>query len=509
MKLLFAGVESFTDLAIDVDVDNVLVSAKHMSNNREKIDKILSNFEFIMIDSGAFTYHKKWSKMWKDKIRELYDNPEEKIKDKDWQRRVWMKTDEREELREKWRQKCKKWENEYLEMLETDDRFKADNVVTVEFDVGSQEEKTERRRRFEERGIRVMPVYHPTDDEDYQERLFKRYGVVGIGGLVVGKEGKFEAREFQPVFQRARKYMTKLHGFGMTTQEPMRKMPFYTVDSTSWLMGGKFGTTYEFRNGELKVYDGDKKDIRKEFKERCEEYGVDYEALLDDDYKAVNKWNMIQWKLYEEWLTQSPMKEKQEYWHDKVNGGQLQKEVIENDEGEIEDVVILNSEGEEVDKKAQKEAKLPSVDGRDEMTETEKALMDKVDDGIYMECDSCILGDRCPFYEEGMVCQVPMDKIQGGGDFEEIIEFLFTLQQKRIKIGALQESADGGILDEKLSAEIDRMMNMMKTYKELMQTQDEINIQAKGEGTSVLKDIFGFDEGSDKNDDKNEPIDIN
>ena len=55
------------------------------------------------------------------------------------------------------------------------------------------------------------------------------------------------------------------------------------------------------------------------------------------------------------------MKKKQEYWHDRENGGELRKVVKENEQGERE-VIVLNSLGEEY--------KLPQIAEDSEEEET-------------------------------------------------------------------------------------------------------------------------------------------
>ena len=285
-------------------------------------------------------------------------------------------------------------------------------------------------------------------------------------------------------------------------------MPFYSVDSTSWLSGSRFGTTYEFRNGQLKTHQD--KAIRKKLKRQCEELGVNHALLLADDGKTVNEWNMLQWKMYADWLTQSPMKKNQEYWHDRVYGGEIKKKVTIDPVTYEKEVIILNGAGEvynpddyktpdeEVDVLVDESVEV--VD--DEVVETEvavvetnapltktgqaKSLMEK---GMFMRCDSCTLGDRCPLYKEESICRVPFKEVGGTSDFPSVLQYLFTLQQKRITLGALQEAEDGGLLDDKLSKEIDRMMRMMQQFKELSDTRDEVTIKAKG--TGILAQIFG------------------
>jgi len=281
----------------------------------------------------------------------------------------------------------------------------------------------------------------------------------------------------------------------MTQQEPMRRMPFYSVDSTSWLSGARYGTTYEFRNGQLKVHAD--KDVRKRFKRMCEELNVSYEGLLADDSKTVNEWNMLQWKLYSDWLTSSPMKKKQEYWHDRVHGGEIKKVVKIDFEDYSKEVIILNGKGElynpedyEVAEE-EKETALVEVDGQ--MVSKKEVELQKISQGMYMECDSCTLGDRCPLYKEGQMCGIPSSEVEGAQDFADIMKMLFNMQKKRVLLGAMQESQDGGILDERLSKEIDRMMGMMQKFRDLVNPQDSIEIKAKGSASGgILAQIFGL-----------------
>lgn len=475
-------------MAIKHGVKDILVSALYMSKKKASMEVVLSNFDFVFLDSGAFTFWNKW-----------YDIQEkhlgsEKFNDKRFLAE-WHKTQEAIDMFSKHKEWGKKWEEQYLAMLKSDKRFlNRDIVHVVEFDIGNEDEMTERRKRFEKEGFNVVPVFHPNDSKEYAEMLIRDYDYVGIGGIAVDGD-KYRARDFQQYFKQMRKEHTKVHGFGMTQQEPMRRMPFYSVDSTSWLSGARYGTTYEFRNGQLKVHA--EKDVRKRFKRMCEELNVSYEGLLADDGKTVNEWNMLQWKLYSDWLTSSPMKKKQEYWHDRVHGGEIKKVVKIDFEDYSKEVIILNGKGEpynpedyEVDEE-EKETALVEVDGQ--MVSKKEVELQKISQGMYMECDSCTLGDRCPLYKEGQMCGIPSSEVEGAQDFADIMKMLFNMQKKRILLGAMQESQDGGILDERLSKEIDRMMGMMQKFRDLVNPQDSIEIKAKGSASGgILAQIFGL-----------------
>ncbi len=479
--------ENSLDIAIKHGVKDILVSALYMSKKKASMEVVLSNFDFVFLDSGAFTFWNKW-----------YDIQEkhlgsEKFNDKRFLAE-WHKTQEAIDMFAKHKAWGAKWEEEYLAMLKSDKRFlNRDIVHVVEYDIGNEYEMTERRKRFEKEGFNVVPVFHPNDSKEYADMLIRDYDYVGIGGIAVAS-GRYQAKDFQQYFKKMKESHTKVHGFGMTQQEPMRRMPFYSVDSTSWLSGARYGTTYEFRNGQLKVYNN--KDVRKRFKRRCEELGVNYDALLADDGKTVNEWNMLQWKLYGDWLTTSPMKKKQEYWHDTVHGGEIKKVVNIDFETYEKEVIILNGKGEVYnpeDYKRSEEEITDLVVAEENLPSTKEGVLDIVGKGLYMECDSCTLGDRCPLYREGNICGIPSKEINGANDFGDVMKILFNLQQKRILLGAMQESQDGGILDERLSKEIDRMMNMMQRFRDLVDPQDTLEIKAKGSASGgILAQIFGI-----------------
>ena len=119
-----------------------------------------------------------------------------------------------------------KVEEEYLALLKSDKRFlNRDIVHVVEYDIGNEHEMTERRKRFEKEGFNVVPVFHPNDSKEYADMLIRDYDYVGIGGIAV-EGGRYQAKDFQQYFKKMKENHTKVHGFGMTQQEPMRRMPF-------------------------------------------------------------------------------------------------------------------------------------------------------------------------------------------------------------------------------------------------------------------------------------------
>jgi hypothetical protein len=50
--------------------------------------------------------------------------------------------------------------------------------------------------------------------------------------------------------------MPKVHGFGITSPWLVKRYPFYSVDSTSWKAGGRYGDTRIYHGGKLVTHAG-------------------------------------------------------------------------------------------------------------------------------------------------------------------------------------------------------------------------------------------------------------
>lgn len=91
-------------------------------------------------------------------------------------------------------------------------------------------------------GFPLKPVWHSTSPISELERLCKEYDYIGIGGLVsMSLNVKAFMQHMIRVHKVADKYGTKLHGLGVTGETAMLRLPWNTVDSSSWLSGSRYG----------------------------------------------------------------------------------------------------------------------------------------------------------------------------------------------------------------------------------------------------------------------------
>lgn len=97
-------------------------------------------------------------------------------------------------------------------------------------------------------GQAPLPCFHFGEDERYLEHYVQNYPYITLGGMVPhsSQENKLW---LDRIWSR---YLTnkdgspklKVHGFGMTSLPLMKRYPWYSVDSSSWLQIGNVGNVY-------------------------------------------------------------------------------------------------------------------------------------------------------------------------------------------------------------------------------------------------------------------------
>lgn len=105
----------------------------------------------------------------------------------------------------------------------------------------------------------IIPIYHYSDygNKDHRgmvEGMIQDYELISLGGVVKSGVGKPDIkRMYDYVFDKTRDKV-KVHGLGVTSLDMLKKYPFYSVDSTSYLSGRKYGVVMTFEEGNFKKY---------------------------------------------------------------------------------------------------------------------------------------------------------------------------------------------------------------------------------------------------------------
>jgi hypothetical protein len=106
--------------------------------------------------------------------------------------------------------------------------------------IGDHEGSLRNLEALEQMGLHPMPVFHGGSPWEALEHLCARYRYIGLGGIAM-----MDARKRLPwlihAFRVGREHGTRFHGLGVTSLQTLYDLPFYSVDSSSWSAGFRFG----------------------------------------------------------------------------------------------------------------------------------------------------------------------------------------------------------------------------------------------------------------------------
>jgi len=130
--------------------------------------------------------------------------------------------------------------------------------------ISSPKETWKNQMIMEKAGLHPLPVFHTTfEDPKWLKRYLNRgYDYIALGGMAGGTISKTQIiKQLDFVFlnllcdQKGYPKM-KVHGFGLTALSIMLRYPWYSVDSTSWVITGRMGSIFipRYKNGRW-IYD--------------------------------------------------------------------------------------------------------------------------------------------------------------------------------------------------------------------------------------------------------------
>lgn len=161
---------------------------------------------------------------------------------------------------------------------------------------------------MEAQGLTPMPVFHVGSGLKEYRRLCEEYDYIAIGGMVPYMKAFDEIRPYlQKIFDIAGD--KKLHGFGCTNLKALFEFPWYSVDSSTWLVGIRYGEVpiFEKRTHKIKrIKFGDWDDWRQN-RRLVEKLGFDLRDLASNrvlDKKLLLKMCRITFEEIEEYLTE-------------------------------------------------------------------------------------------------------------------------------------------------------------------------------------------------------------
>ena len=344
-SMMFSGVEDDSNFQIlyDMGIRNFLISFHYVQKKHLNTSKYEEMGVKFFVDSGAFTFISN-------------------LEFQDYTIEQW-----------------EKYIETYLRWIEKHQSIVfAFASLDLEYLVGGEQVQIWNEKYFEpfmlRTGIPVCFVYHDNATKLTWEQYCQRYPYVGVswGGLdTQGNDLKYGMNKLKV----AEKYGAVVHGMAMTQTALLTKLPFYTVDSTTWLVGLQYG--------EINFWTGKKMSRLKKDKwkgsmlPQVVAKGFNEQKLLDEDKEEMIKVNVHAFIEAEEYV-QEKLKSRM-YWlrPDSVERSEEDLEFIEYPSPEWLD----NAENEE---DWEKYAKSFNISTEDKMT----AINCIIDLTIFMNWDN-------------------------------------------------------------------------------------------------------------------------
>lgn len=238
-KLFIAGTSQHGYIYNHFEIPYVLESFFYIN---EVVANRIQNYKTFLLDSGGFTFGASQNKS----INDVDDYVERYIKF------------------------IKKYDVKYYMELD------------IENIIGKEKTIYYRNKLEQSTGKPSIPVWNVYRGMDAWYRYCENYDYISIGRISGSGLRKYPEK-IKTLLKIAEIHNTKVHLLGMT--EPnIEQYNCYSVDSTSWLSGGRFGSMYRFNGRCMEAYN--KKDNQR----------------LRHGYKANNLHNLKEWLKYQKHL---------------------------------------------------------------------------------------------------------------------------------------------------------------------------------------------------------------
>jgi hypothetical protein len=153
--------------------------------------------------------------------------------------------------------------------------------VYVNLDVVRDPQGTRKNQLEMERlGLNPIPVFHTGSPMSVLDDMCKEYPYIALGGMV-GTGAATNLKWSATCMQRTAEYGTAFHGFGQTSAKVITTLPWYSVDSSSWGAGHRFGSVPLWTGREfVKLQIGNHAGVYK-YAAQLRKLGVDPACLAD------------------------------------------------------------------------------------------------------------------------------------------------------------------------------------------------------------------------------------
>lgn len=175
--------------------------------------------------------------------------------------------------------------------------------------IGNPEQTDRNQKTLEDMGLDPLPVFHTGSDMAHLDALLDRYQYIALGGMV----------PYMRFLKRIMPWLIKcfklaqgravFHGFGATSWTVVKAFPWYSVDSSSWGSGFRYGQVPVFNTarGKFETLSLGKVKEWQEHARLVTQLGFDWRDFADrkrNDRAKICAISALSYMMAEQWLRQ-------------------------------------------------------------------------------------------------------------------------------------------------------------------------------------------------------------
>ena len=326
-----------------------------------------------------------------------------------------------------------------------------------------------------------------------------------------------------------KKHNVKFHALSSAKPDNLRRIPFDSASSLSWLSPMRRGETIAWDGQKIARYPKKMKaQARPRYKSQVEKAGLDYSLFVADDTKEATKFAV--WSFQQ--LEKSMSKEEDKKKFSVIDGElpsleEMLEDISENNThdpllsdnsddtlytGLMEiDPNASNNSGVEGRKKEDnktvprdpsektpmpvfgyesKQVVTQDEDGNDILSE---APVVQSNQSSLRQCNTCFVAAQCPAFKEDSTCafNLPVE-VKTKEQLKSLLNTIIEMQGQRVAFMRFAEELNGGYADPNVSQEVDRLFKLVKNMKELEENREYVKFTAeRSTSGGVLSAIFG------------------
>lgn len=177
-----------------------------------------------------------------------------------------------------------KYVDEYADFIR-DNHIRQYVELDVDQIIGVKETRNLRDRLEKRVGYPSIPVWHTIRGKELFIRDCKDYNYIALGYfLTEGLKEQYTFKYAKAFVDEAHKYKCRIHGLGFTKTQMLKKIPFDSVDSSTWSTSRRYGSIFKFvkEEGYVRSISRDK-------------------SLRMKNASALGRLAFIEWKKYQDW----------------------------------------------------------------------------------------------------------------------------------------------------------------------------------------------------------------